>query len=125
MTLTKAEKRKAKRYQRKVRRWSNKGFYNSNKWRELRVDVMEQNRCRCMMCGRSPKNHKIVLHVDHIKPRSQYPELELDINNLQILCEDCNLGKVNYYQTDWRPELVEEMQETIDRLEAFIANHFI
>ena len=57
-----------------------------------------------MMCGRSPKVHGIILHVDHIKPRSKYPELELDITNLQILCEDDNLGKSNRYETDYRPD---------------------
>jgi 5-methylcytosine-specific restriction endonuclease McrA len=33
------------------------------------------------------------LHVDHIKPRSKFPRLAIDINNLQVLCADCNLGK--------------------------------
>ncbi|MFC6439812.1 HNH endonuclease [Bowmanella sp. JS7-9] len=37
-----------------------------------------------------------MLHVDHVKPRAKFPELALDINNLQILCETCNLGKLHY-----------------------------
>ncbi len=44
----------------------------------------------------------IPLHVDHIKPRSKYPDLALDINNLQILCESCNLGKGAWDETDFR-----------------------
>jgi len=52
-----------------------------------------------------------VLHVDHIKPRSKYPELSLTFSNLQILCEDCNFGKSNIDQTDWRPE--EGVEEVI------------
>lgn len=36
-----------------------------------------------------------VIHVDHIKPRSTFPQLEMDINNLQILCVDCNMGNPN------------------------------
>ena len=43
------------------------------------------------------------MHVDHIKPRSKYPRLELDFDNLQVLCEDCNLGKSNRYKVDLRP----------------------
>ena len=35
----------------------------------------------------------VVLHVDHIKPRSKFPELELSLDNTQVLCADCNLGK--------------------------------
>lgn len=42
------------------------------------------------------------MHVDHIKPRSKYPELELEFTNLQILCADCNLGKRNHDSIDWR-----------------------
>ena len=65
-----------------------------------------------MMCGRSPKMHSVVIHVDHIKPRSIYPDLSLEFTNLQLLCADCNLGKSNKYDTDWRPALDE--QEQID-----------
>jgi 5-methylcytosine-specific restriction endonuclease McrA len=57
-----------------------------------------------MLCGRSKRKHGVVIHVDHIKPKSKYPELALEYNNLQLLCEDCNLGKSNKYETDYRPE---------------------
>ena len=78
-------------------------FYKSREWREVRVAILEEYECKCMMCGCSPKEHGIVVHVDHIKPRSTHPHLELRKDNLQILCEDCNLGKSNHYITDWRP----------------------
>lgn len=87
-------------------------FYRSKEWRKLRTRVLEKYECKCMMCGRSPKDHGIVIHIDHIKPRSKHPELSLDFDNLQILCEDCNLGKLNRYDTDWRPALDEN--EKID-----------
>ncbi|WP_106598587.1 HNH endonuclease [Dyadobacter jiangsuensis] len=54
-----------------------------------------------MCCGLTPPRAK--MHVDHIKPRSKFPRLELDINNLQILCQYCNIGKSNLYEDDWRP----------------------
>lgn len=91
-----------------------KEFYKSPEWRLLRVRVLERFQCKCMMCGRSPKEHGIVIHVDHIKPRSKFPELGLDFNNLQILCDDCNIGKSNKYETDWRP-LEREADEDLDR----------
>lgn len=59
---------------------------------------------RCMACGRCRKHHGVIIHVDHIKPRHRYPHLSLDFNNLQILCEDCNIGKGWRDMTDWRPE---------------------
>jgi len=79
------------------------GFYESREWRELRFKVLRKYGPTCMACFKpgSPGNP---MHVDHIKPRSKYPELELDIDNLQILCEDCNLGKCNYTEEDLRPK---------------------
>jgi len=76
-------------------------FYRSRKWRELRYKALLRCGRACMCCGAQPKDG-IILHVDHVKPRSKYPQLELDINNLQILCEDCNLGKSNIFEDDFR-----------------------
>lgn len=80
-----------------------KDFYSTREWRELRADAFIKYGRHCCLCGRGVE-HGIVLHVDHIKPRSKYPHLELDLDNLQILCEDCNLGKSNRYEDDWRLE---------------------
>ena len=82
-------------------RVDNKDFLSSYAWRKLRMEALKKYGTRCQCCGNSPKNG-IVLNVDHIKPRRKYPELALDINNLQILCEECNHGKGNWDQTDWR-----------------------
>ena len=100
--LTK-NKGKNKKRRKKVTYRSDDGFYKSREWLELRVRVLEKYECKCMMCGRSPKFHRVVIHVDHIKPRSKFPNLSLDFNNLQLLCAACNLGKSNKYETDWRP----------------------
>ena len=81
---------------------NSKDFYESREWRRVRYAVLKKHGARCLCCGRSPNKHGIVVHVDHIKPRSKFPELELNPNNLQILCEDCNLGKSNLDSTDWR-----------------------
>lgn len=67
-------------------------FYRSQAWRKLRFSVLSENDGRCSICGTSSKDG-ITLHVDHIKPRSKYPELALDPTNLQVLCEACNIGK--------------------------------
>lgn len=98
------KKRKNSAKRKKISKLDNDCFYNSKEWRKLRVRVLEKYECKCMMCGRSPKVHGVVIHVDHIKPRSRYPHLSLVFENLQILCEACNLGKSNRYTTDWRPD---------------------
>ena len=78
-------------------------FYSSQAWLNLRRQVFERDNNRCACCGASPAHDpNTVLHVDHIKPRSSHPELALDIDNLQILCAACNLGKSNLSQRKWR-----------------------
>lgn len=63
-----------------------------------------------------------VIQVDHIKPRSKYPELSLDIDNLQILCKACNKEKLNYHSTDYRQEAIERWadEEHLKSIEIFI-----
>ena len=73
-------------------------FYSSSEWRSLRYKALRLRGFQCQACGNRPP--LAILHVDHIKPRSKHPELELDINNLQVLCKDCNLGKSNIYEDD-------------------------
>lgn len=74
--------------------YDDKSFYKSAAWRKLRFSVLAQHGARCAACGVSSKDGA-TLHVDHIKPRSKNPELALDAANLQVLCEDCNLGKAD------------------------------
>ena len=76
-------------------------FYSSTKWLAVRYAAFEKYGQRCACCGNTKENGAR-LQVDHIKPRSLHPELALDIDNLQILCELCNKGKSNLYDTRWR-----------------------
>jgi len=84
-----------------VSNWIGNGFYNSREWRTLRYKALMLHGAQCQCCG-ATRVDGAVLHVDHIKPRSLYPELQLSLGNLQILCQDCNLGKSNKDDTDWR-----------------------
>lgn len=76
-------------------------FYATREWRELRYRVLKESNGKCALCARGARDD-MPLHVDHIMPRSKYPKLALEITNLQVLCEDCNLGKSNKDNTDWR-----------------------
>jgi len=71
---------------------TSKTFYKSQAWLTLRFQAIQKYGRSCFSCGASPENG-VAIHVDHIKPRFIWPELAFDINNLQILCERCNLGK--------------------------------
>ena len=60
----------------------------------IRYQVLKRDRT-CRLCGAGPDDS--VLPVDHIVPRSQGGSSELD--NLQVLCQVCNLGKSNLDST--------------------------
>ena len=75
-------------------------FYSSWEWKKVRYNVLLKYGRRCMCCGATPPD--AVMVVDHIKPRKKYPELSLNIDNLQVLCNDCNMGKSNDNYTDFR-----------------------
>jgi len=72
-------------------------------WKTVRYKVLEAYQGRCVLCHRTPHQHEVVLHVDHIIPKSHNPRIALCFDNLQILCNDCNEGKSNKFNTDWRP----------------------
>lgn len=76
-------------------------FYQTPEWRRLRYRALTEYGNRCSACGRGPK-HGVALHVDHIKPRSLFPDSCLDFHNLQVLCEDCNLAKADGFIDDFR-----------------------
>ena len=76
-------------------------FLSSFEWRKLRMVALKKYGAKCQCCGASPATGA-VMNVDHIKPRKFFPHLALDIENLQVLCGDCNHGKGNWDSTDWR-----------------------
>lgn len=60
----------------------------------IRIKVLARDKFKCVYCGRSPAiNAGTLLHIDHIVPFSLGGTNTLD--NLQTLCEECNLGKSN------------------------------
>ncbi len=78
-------------------------FYLCQPWRELRYLALRNCGGKCQCCGASASDG-VQLHVDHIKPRSMFPELALKLENLQVLCADCNIGKGAWDITDWREQ---------------------
>ena len=76
-------------------------FLSSYEWRKVRMEALKKYGAKCQCCGATPATGA-VMNVDHIKPRKYYPSLALKLENLQILCHDCNHGKGNWDETDWR-----------------------
>jgi 5-methylcytosine-specific restriction endonuclease McrA len=60
----------------------------------LRFKVLQRDRFRCQLCGRSPATELgCKLHVDHIVPFSK--EGKTTFENLRALCAECNVGRGN------------------------------
>lgn len=57
---------------------------------KVRLDVFERDDYKCQMCGRTVEDG-IKLHIDHIVPFSKGGSNDMD--NLQVLCHECNLAK--------------------------------
>jgi hypothetical protein len=75
-----------------------KNFYYSHEWRQLRFKILAHYGKECMACG----SKEGPAHVDHIYPVSLFPDKILDFDNLQVLCEECNIGKSNKIIADFR-----------------------
>ena len=63
-------------------------FLKSQEWRHLRAAVLQEMGRKCVQCGATE-----AIQVDHILPRSKFPELALDRANLRPLCWPCNRRK--------------------------------
>lgn len=97
-------------------------FLESYEWRKLRMQALKLHGARCQCCGASPAQGAI-MNVDHIKPRKLFPELALELSNLQVLCHECNHGKGNWDMTDWRP-VDEADPAAIDHLKSILREKF-
>jgi len=70
------------------------GFLSSQAWKDMRLLAIERYGLLCLRCGRE-NSRLFPINIDHIKPRKFYPELALEIDNLQPLCGPCNKLKGN------------------------------
>lgn len=73
-------------------------YGDASTWKFLREKVLELQGTKCLCCGKMEES----MHIDHIKPKSRYPHLEYMIDNLQVLCSDCNKVKSYVDETDYR-----------------------
>lgn len=64
-------------------------FYTSPVWRRTQAEVLKKNHYECSRCR---KKGMVVRArtVHHIKYLRKYPELALDEDNLEPICERCH-----------------------------------
>ena len=72
-----------------------------------RYSVLERAGFKCQCCGIKPlKNNDVILHIDHIIPYSLGGSDNID--NLQVLCDKCNISKRNKFIINHNVNWVEE-----------------
>ena len=91
----------------KPRRRKSQIFRASIAWRRTRYAVLAASAARhggvarCELCGAGAAPGA-PLHVDHIEAVSKNWARRLDQTNLQVLCPDCNVGKLDGPAADFR-----------------------
>lgn len=93
------------------------GKKRSSRWDEVRDAFIEKHN-KCAACGSN-----IRLQVHHKKPFHDYPELELDPNNLITLCmseKECHL-KIGHGGSfsKWNPNIDACIKEIINKQKTF------
>ena len=64
---------------------------SSTKYNIWRQEIFSKDNWTCIICGdRQFSGHKVILHADHIKPFSLYPELRFEVSNGRTLCISCH-----------------------------------
>jgi hypothetical protein len=66
-------------------------LHSSVAYRKLRRFALDRANNQCQICS---SQHK--LHLDHVKPKSLFPELALNKDNVRILCQDCHINTDSY-----------------------------
>ena len=81
---------------------------------DIKSEVRSKHGMICAGCGCKIR-FTIQRHVDHIKPKKLYPELEFLYTNLQVLCRPCNAHKSAYDGDDWKEVVAERRRQTAKR----------
>ena len=70
-----------------------KELFESEDWKFLRSYALRRGKYTCQHCRATG----VRMHVDHKIPITVDWSRRLDLLNLQVLCEDCNVGKSNFF----------------------------
>lgn len=60
-------------------------FYGTGRWKALRKAALIRDHYWCVRCRRRPATT-----VHHVIPRTERPDLEMELDNLESLCPQCH-----------------------------------
>jgi 5-methylcytosine-specific restriction protein A len=69
--------------------WDIRKWYDTMRWRRLRLEVLREAAYACAQCGQIT----LALDVDHIVKHDGDPDRFWDRDNLQALCIPCHSSK--------------------------------
>ncbi len=81
----------------------NNSCWKGGTWPYWRKQALMRDEYVCQICGFSDKE---IMQVDHILPAKYYPELYLDINNLQVVCPNYHARKTLYDKRKYKQEVI-------------------
>ena len=84
--------------------------------REIKDAVVRDSHEKCIYCESSPR-HVAPGDVEHLKPKSRFPDEVVEWENLGFVCPECNLAKRDYY--DDREPVVNPYTEDPDEFLRF------
>jgi len=72
---------------------------NRINFRKLKPELLEKFNNKCVYCG-VKLYEPMMADIEHFYPKSIYPHLALDMDNLLIACKACNMLKSNKFPLD-------------------------
>lgn len=70
--------------------------------REIKVQLIEEAHRKCIYCE-SPVRHVYAGDIEHIRPKSKFPDLTFEWDNLGFACQECNREKLDRWPEDPTP----------------------
>ena len=74
-----------------------------NNYRDYRSNLVSDFNHRCGYCDHCDEfdtDSRFTFHIDHFAPKSRFPMLENEYENLVYACFSCNIGKSNHWIGD-------------------------
>lgn len=90
----------------KIRRSEN--IQSSNNYLIYKEQLVKDFRDLCGYCGKNRNYFFDNFQIDHFRPKSKYPDLKNDYNNLVLSCPICNRNKSDDWPTNDKYKIIIE-----------------